>query len=333
MTGERDASATLAFLEAAYAWERDDASWLRGLLAAAMKVWGRPHWACAYEYALSPPERFELGAVHFVGVRGTTRDQLIDRIVGNGPVLYRAYRNISMGYGGRLGGIDPKAANVLAEAQSMDFFGINGFDPGGTGCFVGMGTERNTLTAPEVVLFQRLAAHLASAYRCRVRLRALRGDPSDDSDAILDPDGRVLEARAAAAEPAARAAIGKAGRAIARLREQEPSSEPTAQWHPRIHTRWTLVDRSGRRGKRLLLARENQTQLPGLAALTEREQQVVASALTGKSAKEIAYELGISHSTARVLLARAYGRLGVRSREELYQLPEIRALRGDVPEV
>jgi DNA-binding NarL/FixJ family response regulator len=104
---------------------------------------------------------------------------------------------------------------------------------------------------------------------------------------------------------------------------------PPSRWPPRGRARWTLVDRSVRHSKRFLIARENQTELPGLEALTEREQQVVASALTGKASKEIAYELGISASTTRVLLARACARLGVRTLRQLLDLPQLRGLRGE----
>jgi DNA-binding CsgD family transcriptional regulator len=164
-------------------------------------------------------------------------------------------------------------------------------------------------------------------------LRATGANPIDDAEAILSSEGRVLDARAGAAEPAAREALAKAGRAIARLRAEGSRMEPTSRWQPRVRTRWTLVDRFTRGGARVLLARENQTELPCLQTLTEREQQVVASALTGKSNKEIAYELGISDSTTRVLLGRAYARLGVRSRKELFDLPLLRALRGEAGNV
>jgi DNA-binding CsgD family transcriptional regulator len=64
----------------------------------------------------------------------------------------------------------------------------------------------------------------------------------------------------------------------------------------------------------------------GLGLLTQREHQVVLGAASGKSTKEIAYDLGISASTARVLLGRACSRLGVRSREQLLRLPSVKAL-------
>lgn len=51
--------------------------------------------------------------------------------------------------------------------------------------------------------------------------------------------------------------------------------------------------------------------------LSIRERQILASAARGWSNKEIAHELGIAHSTVRVLLGRAARKLGARTRDEL----------------
>jgi DNA-binding CsgD family transcriptional regulator len=51
--------------------------------------------------------------------------------------------------------------------------------------------------------------------------------------------------------------------------------------------------------------------------LTERERHIVALAVLGQHNKLIAYNLGISHSTVRVPMARAARKLGAQSRDEL----------------
>jgi DNA-binding CsgD family transcriptional regulator len=51
--------------------------------------------------------------------------------------------------------------------------------------------------------------------------------------------------------------------------------------------------------------------------LSARERQVLASVARGRSNKEIAHELGVAHSTVRVLLARAAHKLGAQTRDEL----------------
>jgi two-component system, LuxR family, response regulator FixJ len=57
----------------------------------------------------------------------------------------------------------------------------------------------------------------------------------------------------------------------------------------------------------------------GIEGLTARERQVVALALNGVDNKVIAYDLGLAHSTVRVLIARAALKLGARSRHELLE--------------
>jgi DNA-binding NarL/FixJ family response regulator len=53
--------------------------------------------------------------------------------------------------------------------------------------------------------------------------------------------------------------------------------------------------------------------------LTHRERQVVLHALRGGANKEIAYDLGLAHSTVRVFMARAALKLGAANRAELLE--------------
>jgi DNA-binding NarL/FixJ family response regulator len=53
-----------------------------------------------------------------------------------------------------------------------------------------------------------------------------------------------------------------------------------------------------------------------LRSLTPREKQVLDLIASGLTAKEVAYELGNSHATVRVLRARAMAKLG-RSKRNL----------------
>ena len=121
----------------------------------------------------------------------------------------------------------------------------------------------------------------------------------------MDLNGYLLEARGPAEPAEEQEALGRAARAMLQVRRRRAGSgDPTSGWRPRIAGRWTLVDAFSRRGQRFIVARENEAPAPGLEALTNREQQVVASAISGRSNKEIAYDLGISSNTARVLRPR-----------------------------
>jgi DNA-binding CsgD family transcriptional regulator len=81
---------------------------------------------------------------------------------------------------------------------------------------------------------------------------------------------------------------------------------------------WRLVDDIKHAGRRYIIVAG--VSVEGAAALTERERQVVAWAQRGHHNKVIAHELGISHSTVRVLLARAAKRLAVRTRQDLLRV-------------
>jgi DNA-binding CsgD family transcriptional regulator len=100
------------------------------------------------------------------------------------------------------------------------------------------------------------------------------------------------------------------------------------EWRPLTCARWTLVDSFERGGARYVVARENQSHIEGLAALTDRERQAVVYVAIGQSTKETAYALGISDVTVRVLLARAAAKLGVRSRAALLAHEDVSLLRG-----
>jgi ATP/maltotriose-dependent transcriptional regulator MalT len=79
---------------------------------------------------------------------------------------------------------------------------------------------------------------------------------------------------------------------------------------------WTLTDHEDRDGRGEMAVANNEPKA-GLEALTAREREVVHRAMAGNSNKAIAYDLGIADATVRVLLWRAYGKVGVRSRRDL----------------
>jgi DNA-binding CsgD family transcriptional regulator len=84
-----------------------------------------------------------------------------------------------------------------------------------------------------------------------------------------------------------------------------------------VFDRWTLAEHVDTDGKRFTLAVDNRPAPPSLELLSEREVQVVLWAAAGHANKVIAYELGLSASTVRVLLSRAAAKIGVRTRTEL----------------
>ncbi len=230
-----------------------------------------------------------------------------------------------------------------AQTQSPDFSTPNSGLPShvGFGCSLAIGTRERVFSPPpgEMAIYGRIAHHVATAFRCRRRLgisktrRARKGDASGAAaEAIVDAEGRFVHAESEAAGKEARERIRAAAHSIAALRTKARRRSGVAAldvWHPLVDARWTLVERFEENGRRYVVARENQARATGLDMLTDRERQVVLQAALGFTNKQIAYALGISDSTVRVLMARAAGRMGVRTRIELLSHPSLGEIRGD----
>ncbi len=331
MTARADAAGRLAFLEAAYHWSLSEDQWLTKLLEAAASVWGKPRFGFAYVYDASDPGNVRFGKPVYFGP--PSFDDILSRgleAISKLPaeVITASYRSVAIGFGRPLGVHDDDALEAMASLGTQDVFAINALDGSGLSCAIGLGVDRTSLSEDEILLFQRLNAHLASAYRYRRRLSEQNQTPLEDWEAILHPDGRVLEARGPAKRAAERNALHVASDSMEGVRRRHSDAEPTAAWIPRVRSRWTLVDAFTSGGERYIVARENQAATSGLDLLTERERQVVASAAIGKTTKETAYELGISAATGLVQLARARSRRGVETDAQYRALPAIRALRG-----
>jgi DNA-binding NarL/FixJ family response regulator len=109
-----------------------------------------------------------------------------------------------------------------------------------------------------------------------------------------------------------------AGSRVSRVSPRpEPFAPAIAPWRGREARRWTLIEQLESGGRRYVLARENEPQPAQPAPLSAREREVVGLAALGRSNKWIAHELGLAHSTVRVLLARAAAKLGVDCRAAL----------------
>jgi DNA-binding CsgD family transcriptional regulator len=205
-----------------------------------------------------------------------------------------------------------------------DALGINAHDPSGFGVVMVVPLPKVSRLSPaRGAVLGRIAAHLTAALRLRRRLETEAAPGADlysRSEAVLRADGSIEHASGSASDRAARTALRKAAAELGRARGSMRSSEPEralAHWKGLVSARWSLIDRFEADGRRYLLAAENEPKPRLHAALSRREQQVVSFANLGHSNKLIAYELGIAHSTVKVLLSRAAAKLGASSREEV----------------
>lgn len=323
------------FLEAAYDVAPDDQSWLGAVVETALAVWGRGRASHAAIYDASNIAAVEIKNAAFVGLSQPAIDGIMRGIGRFTPeFVTRTFRS------GLAAGIRetayPEMKPMVEELEAFGFadeLSLNGLDPAGKGVFIGMWSPQMLDLAPgEMTLFRRMGHHLGAAHRVRRRLResqpaSATPDSTVGAEAILDARRRVVHAAGPARSKGARDDL--IATAAARDRDRSPRLALDARlvWGPLTRARWTLVDSFERGGARYVVARENQSAVRGLEALTDRERQAVAYLAIGQSTKETAYALGIADTTVRVLLGRAAAKLGVGSRAALLAHPEVNALR------
>lgn len=163
-----------------------------------------------------------------------------------------------------------------------------------------------------------VGAHWSSALR--LRDAADHAPSQETSDAVLAPNGRVLDAKENATSKAARASLSEAvlrtERARGKLRRAD-ATEATNLWQALVDGQWSIVEIVERDGKRLLLARANAPKGIDRMALTKDENDVVWLFSLGHSYKYVAYELGLSMTAVVRRLESAMKKLGVRTRADL----------------
>jgi DNA-binding NarL/FixJ family response regulator len=137
--------------------------------------------------------------------------------------------------------------------------------------------------------------------------------------AVLSANGALLHAKGTAAarhRDELRHAVTAFDKARTRQARRDVEMA-TRRWRPLVASSWSLLDEFDTDGKRFVVAVENAPPTrarPG--ALSEREHHVLTQASLGHSNKEIAYELGLSHATVRVLFHRAARTLRTTTRAE-----------------
>ena len=331
----------LEFLESVYSLELGDRDWLKGVMLGLSALCGPEYEYVGFFYDASDVHDFKLWNAVSASSDVPAGFEIFPSVAG--PELVSAtFRSLHVGSARRAA--MPYMAPVFDERERLgwgDIFNINGLDPSGIGCNLALSSRAHDfeVSASDLEIYRRLALHLSAAFRCRRRLfppdaNALADRRSysrtSGAEAILDPRGRVLHAVGAASGKTAQQQIRSAALEIEALRggQDRVGREALNLWHPLTDARWTLVDSFEENGKRYVVARENQAEVPGLATLTDRERQIVLYAAMGLTNKQIAYTLGISDATVRVLMARAAHRMGVRTRRELLAHSSVQQMRA-----
>jgi DNA-binding CsgD family transcriptional regulator len=309
----------LSVVESAYATIDDDRAWLDGIAAAVAPDLAQGMGMCAYIYDAS---RIPVVVHDYVARDTTLTKEHVAGAVTHAAEDYvnRTWRTIPVAVASETSMADeltPIFEQFFSPLGIRDFVGLNGYDASGVGVWVGAPLPKEaTIPAPARRTWARVAAHLAAALRLRRR-------PARTHAAVLSPSGRLEHAEGDATNDAARAALREAvvrvERARGAMRTRDPD-DAVASWTALVEARWTLLDTFERDGRRYIVAVENPPVAPGPEILARRERQVLAAAALGRSNKLVAYELGLSDSTVRVLLARAAKKLAVDTRAELIAL-------------
>ena len=314
----------LGILEAGYAVDTAEEPWLRGLLAAAQPSLDEGLGAFAFSYNAFHPQSFELRCLTSSGFP----DALLERlpmVMGQIPTRFieNARNDSACTIASEIPGFEDFSAvsEHLHPIGAYDVFGVNILDPTGTGCYLGAPLPRTgALTPARRTTWGRVAAHIAAAFRIQRRFAPEHpGENLRRAEAILDGQGKIHHATGPAEMASAREALRTATVAMERARTKLRDSAPERaidEWKGLVAARWSLVEHFESDGKRYILACQNDPDVAGPSLLSQREQQVLAYASLGHNSKLIAYELGISDSTVRVLMSRATAKLGVGSRKE-----------------
>lgn len=316
-------------VDAAYKIDAPDAQWLRDLAHATLPLLDEGFGLAAFEY-FKPEggqprivQRFHLGIPHELDAIYHTVFQTMDP-----GIRLRPFRLGPCIAGSELMGMrkeflkQPHMKRFVHRFGMYDSIWITAAEPSGRGVGFHAGRSRiHWVTPAQKKRWGRIAAHLSTAVRLRHALKVRElADGVGPGDAVLDPQGRIHEASGPAKTATARQLLRRGVLALERARGPLRRTDPDASLELRkalVGARWSLIDRVELDGRRYIVARENVPRASGPEALSPREKLVVAYAKLGRSTKEIAYELGRSDSTVRVLLKRAKDKLGARSRRDL----------------
>lgn len=328
MAGRRGTQVDLvSIVDATYRIEGSTGVWLDGILAAAQPAIDRGFGLFAHCYDASDPKALVIAASAHQGLPDGFAAEFVRTLTQlSAKYVLHGYRSLSCGTASQVSGWTelPFLAQVADRFDVRDALVINGVNPDGHGCALHAFLPREIkLTSRRRAQLSKLSCHLAAAFRLRQRLAGAEA-ASAAIVAILDREGKVHHAEGEGQSKTALSELRQSAVEIARARGPLRSRAPEQaldEWKGLIAARWTLLDVCETDGRKYLVARQNQMRTSGPQSLTERERQVVSLAAMGQHNKLIAYNLGISHSTVRVLMVRATRKLGVSSRDDLARDP------------
>jgi DNA-binding CsgD family transcriptional regulator len=313
---------SLDIVEAAYADVDDTEAWLRRLtqLAATFDL---GQGVVGYVQSADP----NLATPHFVAIGRDDYPALLTALQVAAPPSWHEHFGRAMvasgsfrGFLGALGESPDELSRILRPFGVYDVLGVRAQD--GRGWAVGFTSFADSpieASRSNLERWTRVATHLGTSLRLRLRLA---GDAPPAPDAVLSPDGRLLDAatrEAARGRERLRVGVRDVDRARGSLRRTDPDAA-LSLWEGLLAGRWSLLDRVDTDGRRFVLAYANGVNVAGAWPLSERELAIVRWVVGGAANKEVAYALGLSVGTVGWHLTNAMFKLRVRNRVELIAL-------------
>ena len=317
-------------MEAVFSLEIDDRQWLEQVLSALASLCGRDLQYRGFLYDASDVRELKVWNV-CASHASPELDNAVELLARHADpeLVTSAFRSLHVGSLRQAS--SAAMAPVLAQVEAAgfgDLFYVNGLDASGVGCMLLIASRERELepSASDARVYRRLAANLASAFRCRRRLGVLSNDVTSPAKPSEEIQARFAEVVGAVEEHLRTASSTLPAPPDTKKRlSRRPAIE---LGHPGARAHLTLVHTFEENGSRYIVARESDAQSQGIESLTGRERQIVEHATNGFTNKQIAYNLGISDATVRVLMARAASRIGVRTRRELLAHPALSEIRA-----
>lgn len=309
------------FVESAYALEPDLDTWLARLAACAAPLLDEGFGLTALAFRFEPGRVAIEGAGAHGGPPGLREIALAANREAPSPAMDALYRT-RVPVGTISEAFPPAHVEVIRRSSGglfQDALGLVAHAGAGRGVSITAPLARSRCTtAPERARWKRAALHVAAAHRLRHALASI-GLEAPSVEAVLDPSGRVADARASAKPLGARDLLREAVRRSERARGSERRDPDTALdlWEALVRGRWSLVDHFDSDGRRFVVAHRNEPSGDDPRGLATRERDVAELLGQGYAPKEIAYALGLARATVDAALGRARSKLGLRSHAEL----------------
>jgi DNA-binding NarL/FixJ family response regulator len=316
----------IAILEAAYRLDEDLPAWLQQIAETSAPILDRGQGAAAIAFQ---NEGKGLSLRHIAMAGGApdmvevTGQVILESPASTIEAIFRS--GIPAGTISEVTRITSDSAEVeraqrITGGRSIDGIGCVAHAGGGAGLgIMAPLAELGTMPRGERARWRRIALHVGAAYRLRLALEGLSlEDPS--VEAILEPNGRIRDARGCAQSKSARHVLREAAERTEKARgplRRRDGDESLALWRGLVRGRWSLVDHFDSDGRRFVVARRNEPGAKDPRGLADRELQTAELLGFGYAPKEIAYALGLAPSTVCNALTRARVKLGLRSQIEL----------------